>query len=345
MKTKYEDINFSAKTIERLELIEGVINHYEARGYKLTLRQLYYQLVAKHIIPNRKQEYKKLSNMLKNARMMGRVDWDSIEDRGRVPIMHSQHVTLKAALEQLAKVFRLQDREDEQPIYLELLTEKEALSSILRPLTMKYHKRLVINKGYTSASAMHQMSKRLKQELSMGSGRKLVLLYLGDHDPSGLDMDRDIKERLETFGVKPEVIRIGLTMKQIKHYNPPPDPAKITDPRAEAYIAKYGDNSWEVDALEPDVLKELVESSILKYMDMDKYNAVKEEENRLKGKLSEFAENCDKKECPDCEGSGQIECKGCEGSGETKTGKDHKACDGAGYKECSTCDGYGEIED
>lgn len=380
MKKKYEEINFSAKTLERLAEIGEVIGHFQKRGFKMTLRQLYYQLVAKHIIPNRKQEYKKLSNMLKNARMAGLVDWDIIEDRGRVPIAHSQFLSLKHCLERASKTFRLQDREDTQKIYVELLTEKEALSSVLKPLTMKYHKRLVINKGYTSATAMHEMFKRLKFE--QGHGRKIVILYLGDHDPSGLDMDRDIEDRLATFGIKVKPERIGLTMKQIEELDPPPDPAKITDPRAKWYIEEFGDESWEVDALPPDYLTELVEKSIKKYMDMDQYKTVIDEEDRLKAKLKKFAENADdeddepedddsEKTCEECEGDGtisedcpkcsehdndgqipcskceaegQIECKGCEGSGETATGKEHKACDGTGYKECSKCEGNGSID-
>lgn len=78
-----------------------------------------------------------------------------------------------------------------------------------------------------------------------------VILHLGDHDPSGIDMTRDISDRLELFGADVEVKRIALNWDQIDEFTPPPNPAKLSDSRAGAYIAEYGDESWELDALEP----------------------------------------------------------------------------------------------
>ena len=112
------------------------------------------------------------------------------------------------------------------------------------------------------------------------------MLYLGDHDPSGEDMVRDIRDRLTEFGVHdPDVRKIALTMEQIRKHKPPPNPAKLTDSRAKGYIEKYGDQSWELDALPPRELNRLTEAAIRDVIDIDKYNAVIEEEKRQRDLL------------------------------------------------------------
>ena len=136
----------------------------------------------------------------------------------------------------------------------------DALSSILGPIASRHRIPLQVNRGYASASSMYEASKRF-----LDRGKKAVILYLGDHDPSGLDMVRDIKERLSEFEAYVEVEHVGLTWEQIEQYDPPPNPAKITDSRAAAYIREHGNESWEVDALPPDVMIEIVERAIQKW--------------------------------------------------------------------------------
>jgi hypothetical protein len=87
-----------------------------------------------------------------------------------------------------------------------------------------------------------------------------------------MDMSRDIQDRLGIFGVSMEVNRIALNMDQVNEYNPPPNPAKITDSRAAGYIAEFGSESWELDALEPAVLRDLIQKTIRSYLDPDAYD-------------------------------------------------------------------------
>ena len=144
----------------------------------------------------------------------------------------------------------------------------------------------MINRGYSSASAMYRAYKRFlmyQEDL-----KDLVILYLGDHDPSGLDMIRDVDDRLRTFGVLVDVVHIALTMEQIEKYNPPPNPTKITDPRAEWYLNEYGNTSWEVDALSPQILTELLKKEINYYVDEDMFNDVIKQEEEDKIELKEF---------------------------------------------------------
>jgi hypothetical protein len=87
-----------------------------------------------------------------------------------------------------------------------------------------------------------------------------------------------------------QIIHVGLTRDQVREYNPPPNPAKKTDPRSKKYMVVHGIHSWELDALPPNVLIKLVEDAIRQFIDMKKYNAVIARENELKKKLQEFAD-------------------------------------------------------
>lgn len=295
MKQRFRDaLHLSSKNAEQLKVINGIIDEYAGEGYRLTLRQLYYQLVSRDVIANRVQEYAKLSTLLVKGRMAGVVDWDAIEDRLRVPFLpywvHDTGHAIKDTIEQ----YRL-NRQKGQDVYVELWVEKDALSGVLKRITSKYHINLMVNRGYSSCTAMHDAYERLRvQELT--NGKDTYILYLGDHDASGLDMIRDIRDRLTEFCVHPEVVPIGITMEQIEKYNPPPNPAKMTDPRAKWYIEKYGDVSWEVDALTPQVLNELVEKSVEDLIDMDLFNEVLEREEVDKDKLRTFQERDDEDE-------------------------------------------------
>lgn len=112
------------------------------------------------------------------------------------------------------------------------------------------------------------------------------LFYIGDHDPSGEDMVRDIKERMVMFGVNGiRVFKIALTMKQIDRYDPPPNPTKATDSRAQAYIDKYGDDCWEVDALPPNVLAQIVRDALDRCIDRPRMDAIITRENADRERL------------------------------------------------------------
>lgn len=277
-----------------IEDIVSIVERYEQLGYKLTLRQLHYQMVVRNAIINHQTAYKRLGEILDDCRYAGMVDWDSIEDRGRIPKIPYQVSGPRDAIEDALKTYRL-DRQDGQQNVVEVWTEKDALSAILWDVTAEYHVRLCVNKGYTSSSAMYSAYSRFSDAIN--EGKTVTVLYLGDHDPSGLDMVRDIRERL-TFMLERgdqlherfedeslNVIQMGLNMEQIKRYKLPPNPAKITDSRAAAYIEKFGRESWEVDALEPTVLTALLHTHIKKEIDMPSFIGMKLREREDKETL------------------------------------------------------------
>lgn len=276
--------------------IVNTINTYDELGLKLTNREIYYQLVKENAIPNVMEVYKRLCVFLTDARYAGLIDWDAIEDRSRSAEMHSEWEDVEDLIASAVASYRLQ-RWKEQEYYVEMYCEKEAGEGKLKPVSDKYHIHFGANKGYSSASMMYEMSKRLKEQLQ--NHKKVIILYFGDHDPSGLDMIRDIKDRLTEFLEADvdleehpfEVVPIALNRKQITQYNCPPNPAKITDPRAKWYIEKYGKVSWELDALAPDVLIRLAESAIQQYIDLDAYNAIIQREKKEIQDLREYGKS------------------------------------------------------
>jgi hypothetical protein len=285
-KIKFREIRMNRANKERLDTINGIIEEYQLDGYVLTLRQLYYQLVTRDIIANKQSEYAKLSTLLKEGRMAGIVDWDAIEDRLRKPSspasFNSPRDILNAAINQYAL-----PRQEGQAKYVEVWVEKDALSGVLRRVTEKYHVPILVNRGYSSASAMFDSYQRFKT--AYYNNQSIMILYLGDYDPSGVDMIRDIRDRIIEFakgelgwqdesdcvdGFTFSVTPIALTRTQINYYNPPPNPAKRTDPRAKKFIELHGATSWEVDALRPEVLNQLLEDAIAENIDKVTFDGI-----------------------------------------------------------------------
>jgi len=296
MKEQFRSIKFQKKNLILLEKIKEILGEYDEKGIKVTLRQLYYQLVSRDIIENKISEYSKLSSLLTNARYTGDIDWDAIEDRVRIPdipnIYDDIDQLMRAAIQSYKK-----DRWKEQDCYVELWSEKDALSSVISPITKKYQIPFCVNRGYTSASAMYESFRRVIHERAIKNMQtnKIIILYLGDHDPSGLDMIRDINDRMKEFIEKNHdiefiIVPIGLTMEQIKLYSPPSNPAKTKDPRATGYIEEFGKVSWEVDALRPEVLQELIKTNILKYLDLEKFEQVQKQEAEEIQQIKNLAE-------------------------------------------------------
>ena len=278
--------------------IDAVVTEFQQSDIKLTNRQLYYQLVGKNLIPNATEVYKRVCTFLTDGRYGGLIDWEAIEDRGRVPSMPLEFENIQERIQLALNNFRLQRWQD-QEYYVELYCEKQAGETVLKPVAEKYHIYFGYNKGYSGASAMYDLAKRLQEKLE--NGKRLVVLYFGDHDPSGLDMVRDIKERLTEFLTKGEfqptyihelleVIPVALTTEQVKKYNPPPNPAKFSDPRAAKYVSIYGKVSWELDSLNPLELRKIAEAAIQKHLNIKKYNAWIEKEKKESQALKDFGD-------------------------------------------------------
>ncbi|MHC4060009.1 MAG: hypothetical protein ACYSR6_00150 [Planctomycetota bacterium] len=267
-------------TIQVVCLCNEIIE--ELSDYRLTLRQLYYQLVSRNEIPNTEREYKKLSRVVSRARLAGLMDWEAVEDRNRVPRIPVEFCGLEDLAEAALRSYRL-PRWQGQDYYAELWVEKDALASVLQPLATDYHVPMMVNRGYSSSSAMKEAAERYRVHQGKQS---LVLFYLGDMDPSGEDMVRDIRDRLAEFWIADiDVCKIALTVEQVQQFDPPPNPAKFKDPRAKDYIAKYGTQSWEVDALPPRALGEIIRVAFDQVLNRELMDQVIVQEVRDKEKL------------------------------------------------------------
>jgi len=286
MKEQFKDQNFRSESLELIAHCEEIVIDYLGQGLRLTLRQLYYQLVTKNIIPNVERSYKNLSSLVSDARLSGMLDWDAIEDRIRVPVIPSEWSSIQSLVDSALDSYRL-PRWETQENYVELWVEKDALAGVLRPLAHQYHVPMMVNRGYSSQSAMHEASRRYLNQSDNKVNR--VIIYLGDFDPSGEDMVRDIGDRMQVFGcgAEFEIRKIALTLKQVKFYKPPPNPTKHKDPRSKEFIAKYGASSWEVDAINPKELSRIVKREIESYIDKDAMGIIVEKENDDKIKLTE----------------------------------------------------------
>jgi hypothetical protein len=209
VKTQYKSFNFRADSLAKIELANSIIASYQAQGLRLTLRQLYYQFVTRNALPNREKSYDSLGRLVSDARLAGLIDWEAIEDRVRVPRLPTEFSDLKDLINAALQSYRL-PRWKGQSHYIELWVEKDALSGVLTPLAEQYHITLMVNRGYSSQSAMYEAGLRFIAH----SDKTCTLFYLGDHDPSGEDMVRDIEERLSMFGAILRVKKIALTMDQ-----------------------------------------------------------------------------------------------------------------------------------
>ena len=289
-KIRYKEIRFQQKSLDLIELVNQVVDEYSAQGYELTLRQVYYQLVARGYIPNNERSYKNVGSLINDGRLAGLIDWHSVTDRTR-NLRSESHWDTPADVIASARYSYNLDKWKGQPNYVEVWVEKDALVDIVgqacSPLDTPYFS----CRGYTSQSEMWSAAQRFIRQKQR---KKRIIIHLGEHDPSGIDMTRDIQERLEMFGADVFVKRVALTMNQIQTYNPPPNPAKITDSRASKYIDQFGDESWELDALEPKVITDLIKKQVTMYRNDAIYRAVCDKESREKEELKMLEHNYDK---------------------------------------------------
>lgn len=289
MKIAYIKTHFKSRVKKILGIAETIIVEWEKQGFRLTLRQLYYQMVAGGHISNNLRSYKNLGEAISRARLAGIIDWDSIVDRVRGVRENLHYVDAKHAHDDNIEQFGMDLRED-QDRYIEVWVEKDALTGILAKACEPHDVPYFCCRGYTSQTAMHDAALRITHN-SRGRAKPPIIIHLGDHDPSGMDMSRDIYQRLEMFTGGIKVIRIALNMDQIERFKPPPNPAKVTDSRFKAYMEQYGHESWELDAMKPKYLVDLIQRYIRKFTDAKKFKAAQQAQEAQRGILQGISDH------------------------------------------------------
>jgi hypothetical protein len=301
---------FRPDTVAIIQKANTVIVDYQRQGFKLTLRQLYYQFIARDLLPdswidaeyNRKnglppdtkntmKNYKHLGDIINDGRLAGLIDWNAIEDRTRNLQTHSSWSSPHAIIRACASQYAV-DLWAEQENYVEVWIEKEALVGVIEGICNELQVPFFACKGYTSQSEMWGAAQRLIGREK--AGRDTVVVHLGDHDPSGLDMTRDIQDRLVMFGSTAIIDRIALTWEQIEEYGPPPNPAKTTDARYEKYQEQYGDDSWELDALEPQVMADLIRAAVQARINQDYWQEALDRQQTGRDQLGQVSRRWEK---------------------------------------------------
>lgn len=314
-KITYESRSFSDDGWSVVRAADAICTQYAADGYRLTLRQLYYRFIATDAFPdsryflgaqrdpdntsgqgtkNCQQNYKWLGSLIADGRVAGMIDWSHIEDRGRESAGGDGGWSDPAdAIASIADQYRI-THWDGQPEHVEVWVEKDALIDVIAraagPLNVSY----TACKGSPSHSLVHDAARRLRTYER--EGRKTTILYLGDHDPTGIDIPRDLGERLSLFRSACTVERIALTMDQVRQYDPPPNYAKETDSRFAGYVDAYGTDCWELDALEPQTLVELVDREIRQHLVVDLYQERIRREGRERAVLAAVSDRWDEVE-------------------------------------------------
>lgn len=276
MKIKYRDTLFRPETARLINIADAIIAEYEVGGIRLTLRSIYYQFVARGHLANTERNYKRLGDVIADGRMAGLISWEAIEDRTRF-IRDLAHWENPAEIVRAAVNSYRIDKWATQPERVEVWIEKDALIGVIEGTCQALDVPCFSCRGYVSASELWRASVRMIHR-NRDFDQETVILHLGDHDPSGIDMTRDIRDRLHEFGAPVEVERIALTREQIDQFNPPPNPAKQTDARFSGYVIEHGDESWELDALDPKFLADLVQEKVFEHRDVGAWaKAVKRE--------------------------------------------------------------------
>lgn len=289
MRERFISKDFRGPALEIIEQANTIIAEYQAAGFVLTLRQLYYQFVARAIIPNRQQEYKRLGGIIDDARKAGLIDWSALEDRTRNLESPNTWTSPESIIDAVARQYQENPWHD-QTYWPEVWIEKDALTGVIEPVCTRMRVPYFSCRGYVSSSEAYAAGKRFAQ--LRRNGHVPIVLHLGDHDPSGLDMTRVNHDTLSMFARSDvEVRRLALNMDQIEQYNPPPNPAKDTDSRFANYRDEHGDESWELDALEPTVIDRLIEDELFMLRDRVAWEASLKQEREHKESLKAVSSN------------------------------------------------------
>lgn len=287
MKQCYREINFKKTQLAMIDTLNVIIGEYQDAGYTLTVRQLYYQLVARDIVPNTEKSYKYITRVVNDARIAGLIDWDAIEDRTREFISRQRWESPKAIFQAAANSYHTDPwaTQDARPF---LIVEKEALVGVFTKVCREYDVPLLAARGYPSASVMREFV----ETQVLPSDQQVVVFHFGDHDPSGIDMTRDIDDRCELFASGMEGLhleRLALNIDQVKQHKPPPNPAKQTDARYINYKRKFGVSSWELDALNPQLLSDLARSAITKLIRVPAWTKWQAKEEKTRAAMLKYA--------------------------------------------------------
>lgn len=235
--------------------------------HPMTLRQLFYRIVSAGVIPNEPRQYKRLGRVATRLRELGIIPLSWLVDHLRQTIKPSSWMGLEDFSETVRNVYR-KDLWASQAVSPAFFVEKDAVAGTLQPITEKYDVPLHVCRGYASISFAGQIAEQWGD-----IDKPVVAYYLGDFDPSGFDIERDLRAKLRRYGRADfEWTRLAVRPDDFEAFNIIPLPVKRTDTRARAFVAEHGRQCAELDALPPSELRDRVETAILSHVDREQWS-------------------------------------------------------------------------
>jgi hypothetical protein len=255
-------------------------------------------MVADYKLPNKRSSYNGLSRQLVKARELGDVDDTRIEDRSRSVLggdsgFSSPGQYLQAKIQAFSGNYYTRRMWADQPNYVEVWVEKDALSRVVSGACEGFRVVVAPSRGYSSYTYLKREA--VDTRFYEYADRPIIILDFRDHDPSGIQMTQDLQTRLSKYASESDIIvkRIALTWDQVQRYHLDPNPVKNADTRSAAYVEKYGSSCWELDALPPEVLSEMVRKAVSQEIDEDiwheTFDRSKKEKEELQPKIDALA--------------------------------------------------------
>lgn len=289
-------LNLRGSTLELIDKTNTVLEQAHRDNVKMTLRNVHYKFVKNGWYANTDESYNRLKNAVGQGRLAGLISWTDIEDNERDLMGVRTYEAPEQMLRGLAGKFSM-DLWAGQPWRPEVWVEKKGMTNVIADICTQLRVDFFASKGYNSLTEAWKAGQRLRDYIQRG--QRPIIFYAGDHDPSGLDMVRNNIEQLELFAGTPiMVVHIALTWDQVQALGPdlPPNPAKQRDARLPQYIEymerKGADDpevSWEVDALEPTYIRQLIDENVSRIRDERLWDQALLEEQEGKRYLAELA--------------------------------------------------------
>lgn len=266
-----------------LILYNQIINQVNDAGGFLTIRHLFYKLVSAGVIQKTEQAYHKVIYHTCQMRKQGYLPYSVFADNTRLVRKADSYDSLTEALEFWSQSYR-RELWTKQAVYVELWSEKDAISNIIYGIADEYNVPLMINRGFGSLTFLYNAAETIKRQNK--KGKFAIIYYLGDHDPSGVKASNDVEKKLTGFGCIFRFEKLAVNPDQIQEFNLPTRPTKKSN-----HSKGFEGESVEIDALDPKFLQKLVRDAIESNINVKELNNVRNAEFLEKETLTKITNN------------------------------------------------------
>lgn len=251
------------RTTELIDAAIGIL----AEEHPMTVRQLFYRLVSVGLIENDRGSYQKVSRMMTIARDDGRVQFEWIADRSRPEYAVNAFDDPEEYAEVVKRAYR-KDYWTPQPNHCEVWCEKDAIIGSIAATARELGILVRVGRGFLSTTKAHEIAERFAS-----ISKPTTAFYLGDHDPSGRNIESDLKARIRKYGSGPFALkRLAIHATDITKFSLPPLRVKVTDSRAREFLSKYSNRCVELDALPPNELRRRIREAVEGLLDIKLWN-------------------------------------------------------------------------